>query len=45
MPHVHIGIAQILIFYLGWLLVHVLVQLTGIQLHNTRIGQVMTTFG
>lgn len=45
MPHIHIGLAQAVAIYLMWFAVHVLVQLLGIQLHNTRVGQVLATFG
>lgn len=45
MPHIHIGLAHALVIYLSWFVVHVLVQLAAIQIHTTRIGQALATFG
>lgn len=43
--HIHIGLAQMLVFYAGWLVIHTLVQLFAIQIHNTRFGQALAMFG
>lgn len=45
MPHIHIGLAQIIVTYLSWLLVHILVQLAAIQIHTTRFGQALAMYG
>lgn len=45
MPHIHIGLAQAVVIYLSWLLIHILVQLAAIQIHQTRFGQALATFG
>ncbi len=45
MPHIHIGLAEALKVYLLWVLVHTLVQVLAIWLHNTRIGQALAFIG
>lgn len=45
MPHIHIGIAQLFVGYLGWVLFHTIVQFVAIQLHGTRFGQALAYFG
>lgn len=45
MPHIHIGIAPLFVGYLGYVLFHTLVMFIAIQLHGTRFGQALATFG
>ena len=45
MPHIHLGLVTILIGYLGWLLIHIPVQLFAMQIHGTRFGQALAYFG